>query len=210
MGKLMNRGICLWLVALLVGCSSASTKIDRIEETKVDKAYRTVLVFAVSSKNEIRNSVETSLVTQLNRDGFDAEAFDSSADSFPWNDPGAIQSLVSSSAKAGNFDGVLVTALVKKERDVNYVPEQIVYMPVVVPMGPLASMTYMETTRMPSYFQDSVKYTLKSTLFDTDTSQPVWQVFSSTLDPESLDSAIQDYGRIIVNALHDSLGKADR
>ncbi len=57
------------------------------------------------------------------------------------------------------FDDVLVTALVKKERDVNYVPEQIVYMPVVVPMGPLASRTYMETTRMPSYFQDAVSNT---------------------------------------------------
>lgn len=206
----MHRGIWLWLVALLVGCSSASTKIDRIEEAKVDKAYRTVLVFAVSSKNHIRNSVETSLVTQLNREGFDAQAFDSSRDSFPWNDPGAIQSLLSSAARTGNFDGVLVTALVKKEQNVNYVPEQVVYMPVVVPMGPLASTTYMETMRTPGYFQGSVKYTLKSTLFDTDTSQPVWQVFSTTLDPESLDSAAQDYGRVIVNALRDSLPKADR
>jgi hypothetical protein len=206
----MHRGICLWFVALLVGCSSATTKIDRIEEIKVDKAYRTVLVFAVSSKKHIRSSVETSLVSQLNREGFDAQAFDSSRDSFPWNDPGAIQSLVSSSARAGNFDGVLVTALVKKEQDVNYVPGQIVYMPVVVPMGPLASTTYMETMRTPGYLQDSVKYTLKSTLFDTDTSQPVWQVFSSTVDPESLDLAVQDYGRVIVNALRDSLQKADR
>lgn len=202
----MLRYACLFIVALLAGCSGPSTKVERIEAVpEVDKNYQRVLVFAVTPKERIRTAVEAQLVAELNKSEFEASRFEQPNASIPWESPGELQELVAADARGGKYDGVLVVSLVRKSRESRYVPEQVVYQPIVTSIGPLASTTYMDTTVIPPSYEETTNYVLKSTLFDTDSGNPVWQLYSSTVNPESLDAAAKDFGAVVVNALRKTL-----
>lgn len=205
----MLRYASLFFLALLAGCSGPSTKVERIEAVpEIDKNYERVLVFAVTPKERIRDAVENQLVVELNKSEFEASRFDEPNSSIPWENPSELQEMVAADARSGDYDGVLVVSLVRKNRESRYVPEQVVYQPIVTSIGPLASTTYMDTTVIPPSYEETINYVLKSTLFDTDSGNPVWQLYSSTVNPESLDAAAKDFGAVVVNALRKTLPHA--
>lgn len=205
----MLRYACLFFAAALVGCSGSSTKVERIEAVpEVDKSYKHLLVFAVTPKEDVRDAVETHLVAELNASEFEASRFEQSNASLPWEQPDALQQRVSEDAKNGNYDGVLVVSLIRKNRESRYVPEQVIYQPIVTSIGPMASTTYMDTTVVPPSMEETTSYVLKSTLFDTDTANPIWQLYSSTVNPDSLEDAARDFGAVVVKALRKTLPHA--
>ncbi|MBW0145998.1 hypothetical protein [Marinobacter arenosus] len=205
----MLRVAYLCLIALFAGCAGSTTEVQRIEAVpEVDKTYKRILVFAVTKKEQIRVAVESELVSELNKSEFEASRFEEPNANIPWEDPGAIQQLVAEEARSGDYDGVLVVSLIRKNRESRYVPEQVVYQPIVTSIGPLASTTYMDTTVVPPSYQETVNYVLKSTLFDTVSTNPVWQLYSKTVNPDSLDAAAKDFGKVVVKALRKTLPHA--
>ncbi|MBK1874875.1 MULTISPECIES: hypothetical protein [Marinobacter] len=202
----MMKYVWFFIVALLAGCASSGTKVERIDAvSEVDKDYKRVMVFAVTEKEHNRSAIEAELVAELNKSDFKASRFAMSNSDIPWGDPTRLQNLVAEDARAGNYDGVLVVSLVSKQRESRYVPEQVNYQPIVTSFGPLAASTYMQTTVAPADYEETTTYALKSTLFDTDSAKPVWQLYSSTVDPTSIDSAAKDFGAVIVKALEKTL-----
>ncbi len=207
----MMKYVCLFIAALLAGCASSGTKVERIDAvSEVDKNYSRVLVFAVTEKEHNRTAIETELVAELNKNEFKASRFGMSNSDIPWGDPTRLQKLVAEDARNGGYDGVLVVSLISKHRESRYVPEQVIYQPVVTSIGPLASTTYMQTTVVPADYEETTNYALKSTLFDTDSAKPVWQLYSSTVDPQSVDVAAKDFGKVIVKALGKTLPHAEK
>lgn len=205
----MLRIAFLCLFALLAGCAGSTTEVQRIEAVpEVDKSYKRILVFAVTKKEQVRAAVESALVSELNKSEFEASRFEESNGDIPWDDPDAIQDLVAEDARTGNYDGVLVVSLIRKNRESRYVPEQVVYQPIVTSVGPLASTTYMDTTVVPPSYEEEINYVLKSTLFDSVSSNPVWQLYSKTVNPESLYAAAKDFGKVVVKALRKTLPHA--
>lgn len=205
----MLRIACLFIVALLAGCAGSSTEVERIEAVPdIDKTYERILVFAVTQKEQVRTAIETELVAELNASEFEASRFEQPNSDIPWDDPADLQRVIAEDARNGNYDGVLVVSLIRKNRDSRYVPEQVVYQPIVTSIGPLASTTYMDTTVVPPSYEETVNYALKSTLFDSASSNPVWQLYSTTVNPESLDSAAKDFGEVVVKALRKTLPHA--
>ncbi|MDO3721989.1 hypothetical protein QVZ43_09660 [Marinobacter sp. chi1] len=201
------RLACLLLPLLMIGCGGSSgTRVDRIEAAPtVSKSYEKVLVFVVSAKQTVRDVVERQIVAEMNESEFESGRFGMANADVPWEDAEQLQTLVAKSAVAGQYDGVLVVSLMSKDREARYVPEQVVYQPITTSVGPLASTTYMDTTVVPQTYQESTSYVLKSTLFDTESTNPVWQMYSTTVDPESLDKAAKEFGEAVVSALRKTL-----
>ncbi|MBW4936305.1 hypothetical protein [Marinobacter sp. F4206] len=205
----MLRIAYLCIIALLAGCAGPGTEVQRIEAVpEVDKTYKRILVFAVTRKEQVRIAVESELVAELNKSEFEASRFEQPNAEIPWEDPGELQALIAEDARSGEYDGVLVVSLIRKNRESRYVPEQVVYQPIVTSMGPLASTTYMDTTVIPPSYEENVNYVLKSTLFDTVSSNPIWQLYSNTVNPDSLDVAARDFGEVVVKALRKTLPHA--
>ncbi|MBW7469594.1 hypothetical protein QQF73_10940 [Marinobacter sp. M216] len=199
----------LFIVALLAGCAGSITEVQRIEAVpEVDKTYKRILVFAVTQKERVRAAVESELVAEMNKSEFEASRFQEPNAAVPWENPSELQKLVAEDAREGGYDGVLVVSLIRKNRESRYVPEQVVYQPIVTSIGPLASTTYMDTTVVPPSFEETTNYVLKSTLFDSVSGNPVWQLYSNTVNPDSLDAAARDFGKVVVKALRKTLPHA--
>jgi hypothetical protein len=206
----MMKYVCFFIASLLAGCASSGTKIERIDAaSEVDKNYNRVLVFAVTPKEYVRSTIEAQLVAELNKRKFEASRFQMLNSAIPWGDPTKLQALISEDAISGGYDGVLVVSLIRKQRESRYVPEQVIYQPVVTSIGPLASTTYMQTTVVPPAYEETTSYVLKSTLFDTSSSSPVWQLYSRTVDPESIDSGAKNFGQVVVKALEKTLPQVE-
>lgn len=203
----ISRLACLLIPLFMIGCGGASsTRVERIEAAPtVSKAYEKVLVFVVSARQNVRDVVESQIVAEMNDSEFQAGRFGMANADIPWEDADQLEVMVADSAAAGQYDGVLVVSLMSKDRKSTFVPEQVVYQPITTSVGPLATTTYMDTTVVPQTMKETTNYVLKSTMFDTESTNPVWQMYSSTVDPESLDKAAEEFGEVVVKALRNTL-----
>lgn len=188
---------------VLAGCASGPEVKSISKAPEVSEAPRDLLVLAISPKESNRTVMESALVSQLRSEGFQAEAY-GPAPSLPWEDPDALREKVKERLQSQTADGVLTVSLVRKKRQVEYVPNQVVFNPVTTNIGALASVTYMETMTIPDRYEESTEYILRTTLFDTDSGKAIWQMFSTTVDPKSLEQAAREFSRVAVRELQKS------
>lgn len=193
----------IFIALFLAGCASGPEVKSISKAPDVSEAPRNLLVLAISPKENSRSTMEAALVSQLRDAGYKAEAY-GPAPSLPWNDSDALREKVKERLQTQTADGVLTVSLVRKNRQVEHVPNQVVYNPVVTNIGALASVTYMETMTIPSHYEESTEYVLRATLFETDSARAIWQMFSSTIDPTSLEQATREFARVAVRELQKS------
>ncbi|MGP9834190.1 hypothetical protein [Marinobacter sp. NSM] len=188
------------------GCST-SPEVKSITKVQGNvQSPEKVLVLAISPKELNRTAMETALVTRLNNSGFKAIEY-GSAPNLPWEDPDALRETIKERLQAQTADGVLTVSLVRKNRQINYVPNQVVFNPVTTNIGALASVTYMETMTIPKHYEESTEYILRTTLFDTESGEAIWQMFSSTIDPKSLKQATREFASLAVQELQKSFAE---
>ncbi|MGM0767904.1 MAG: hypothetical protein ACQEV6_07760 [Pseudomonadota bacterium] len=188
---------------LLSGCASGP-EVTRISKLPgASEAPASLLVLAVSNKEKVREVTERVLVSRLQKAGYQAASY-GPAPELPWQDPVGLRDKVKERLKSSPADGVLTVSLVRKNRQIEHVPNQVVLNPVTVNMGSLASTTYMETINIPAHVEETTEYILRTTLFDVDLGQPIWQMYSSTVDPSSLDQASESFARVVVRELDNS------
>ncbi len=163
-----------------------------------------ILVLAVSPREPNRNVMESALVVRLNKAGFEATEY-GPAPSLSWKDPQKLKQQVQARLQADRADSVLTVSLVRKNKQVEHIPHHVVFNPITVSYGPLASATYMEAMSIPDTYKETTEYILRATLFQADSGASVWQMFSSTVNPESLEKAANEYARVVVRELSKSL-----
>jgi len=193
----------IFTVLFLAGCASGPEVKSVSKAPDVTDAPRNLLVLAISPKENIRSLMEAELVSRLRAAGYEAEAY-GPAPSLPWKDSDALREKVKERLQTQTADGVLTVSLVRKNRQVEHVPNQVVFNPVVTNIGALGSVTYMETMTIPDHYEESTEYILRTTLFDTDSGNAIWQMFSSTIDPTSLEQATREFSRVAVQELQKS------
>lgn len=195
--------MCLIGFAALTGCSTRS-EVKSIKKAEgATEAPEKILVLAISPKESDRAVMENELVTRLNKAGFEATDY-GPAPALPWEDSDALRDSVKQRLQTQPADGVLTVSLVRKSRKVDYVPNQVVFNPVTTNIGALASVTYMESMTIPNHYEESTEYTLRTTLFDTESDEAIWQMFSSTVDPKSLQQGAREFARLAVQELQNS------
>ncbi|MBS3805202.1 MAG: hypothetical protein KGY54_11675 [Oleiphilaceae bacterium] len=192
----------------LSGCSSGP-EVKSVEKASgVNKAPTHLLVLAISSSKEHRALLESILVSRLQNSDFQATEYGPDT-SLQWQDPQQLRQQVEERLQAEEADGVLTVSLVNKNKKVEHIPHHVVYSPVTVNYGPLASITYMETISVPDSYTESTEYILRTTLFDAVSGDSIWQMFSSTVDPESLEKAAKEYARVVVRELSHSFNDGE-
>ncbi|WP_157677809.1 hypothetical protein [Marinobacter sp. es.042] len=193
----------LFAALFLAGCASGPEVKSISKAPDVSDAPRNLLVLAISAKENNRTQMESALVSRLRNEGFQAEPY-GPAPSLPWEDSDALRERVKERLQTQTADGVLTVSLVRKNRQIEYVPNQVVFNPVTTNIGALASVTYMETMTIPDRYEELTEYILRTTLFDTDSGKAIWQMFSSTVDPKSLEQATREFARVAVRELQKS------
>lgn len=197
--------------AALAACATSNTDVKSIESVpEVSKSYEDLMVFAVTKNNDLRDTIERELASELAKSGFQTERLPEANDTLPWDDAESLDNTVFTAGAAAGSDGVLVMSLEHKERETNYVPEQVIYQPEVTSLGPLASTTYMRAVAVPAHTDESVTYVIRSTLYDTETRAPVWRLYSATVNPKSLKAGAKDFSKVLVKALNRTLPKASQ
>ncbi|WP_152207399.1 hypothetical protein [Marinobacter changyiensis] len=192
------------LAFLLFGGCAYGPEVKSVRKSPdVSQSPRNLLVLAISSDEEIRAVMEKALVARLKNAGYQAEAY-GPVTSMPWDDPESLQKRVQQRGQPQGADGVLTVSLVNKKKQVDHIPGQVVFNPVETSIGPLASVTYMETMVIPERFEESTRYVLRTTLFDSESGDSIWQMFSSTVDPKSLEQATSEFSRVVVRELQKS------
>lgn len=190
-------------LAALSGCSSGPEVKSVKKAPDADKPPTHLLVLALSPSEENRAMLESTLVSRLQTSDFEATPY-GPATSLQWQDPQQLRQQVSERLQTEDADGVLTVSLVRKNKQVEHIPHHVVFSPVTVNYGPLASMTYMEAQIVPDAYTESIEYILRTTLFDAASGNSVWQMFSSTVDPASLEKAAKEYARVVVRELNHS------
>lgn len=193
----------------LAGCSAGPEVKSVTQAPGGIEAPGHILVLAISSREASRTVMESALVSRLEGAGFTATEY-GPAPFLPWKDPQNLKQKVRERLQAENADSVLTVSLVRKNRQVEHIPQHVVFNPVTVSYGPLASVTYMETMAIPDSYRETTEYILRTTLFDAGSGESVWQMFSGTVDPESLDKAAKEYARVVVRQLNKSLDASAR
>ncbi|NMT63122.1 hypothetical protein [Marinobacter orientalis] len=197
---------CLTLIfgfATLAGCSSGPEVKSVKKASGVSEAPAHLLVLAISSSEENRAVMESALVSQLRNSDFKATGYGPSP-ALQWQDPQQLRQQVEERLQIEDADGVLTVSLVRKNRQVEHIPHHVVFNPVTVSYGPLASATYMEAIPVPDSYKETTAYILRTTLFDAASGDSIWQMFSSTVDPKSLGTAAKAYARVVAREINNS------
>lgn len=197
---------CLALVLgflVLAGCS-AGPEVKSVKQAAggIESPER-VLVLAINAKESNREVMESALVSRLQGADLKAIGYGPAPD-LPWEDPKQLREHIEQRLQAENADTVLTVSLVRKNRKVEHIPQHVVFNPVTVNYGPLASVTYMESMAVPDSYKESTEYILRTTLFEAASGDSVWQMFSSTVDPKSLEVAAKQYAKVVVRELKKS------
>lgn len=212
MKNLMLAVVCLVFtigLSALGGCS-AGPEVKSIKQASGGvESPEHLLVFAINAKETNRKVMESALVSRLQGAGFNATEYGPAPD-LPWEDPQQLRQEIRARLQAEDADSVLMVSLVRKNRQVEHIPRHVVFNPVTVSYGPLASATYMETMAIPDTYKETTEYILRTTLFDADSGDSVWQMFSSTVDPRSLEKAAKEYARVVVRQLNTSFDSSSR
>lgn len=195
--------------AALAGCS-AGPEVKSIKQTPGGmQPPEHILVLAINSKEANRAVMESALVARLQASNLKATSY-GAAQQMPWEDPQQLRERIKQRLQSENADRVLTVSLVRKNRQVEHIPQHAVFNPVTVSYGPLASATYMETMLVPDTYKETTEYILRTTLFDADSGDSLWQMFSSTIDPKSLEEAAKQYAKVVVRQLNKSFDEGTR
>lgn len=196
--------VTVFTLSACAGSSSSSTTAVTRSTTlgQPQGSYEDLVALAVTANREYRVTIERTLAEKLIGRGFQVSRF--ADDDLPWGEPERLTRTVNDLAARAGADGVLVVTLVRKEDEKNYVPMQVIQKPMVVGVGTHAQ-TYMDTTVAPGYYQDNKTYVLKTTLFDAKSGEPVWELYSNTVNPRSLEEGARDYAVAVAEVLDEDI-----
>lgn len=207
-GRLALMTALFAFITLLTACSTNTTTVTEVQsDDRAGRDFRNILVVAASSNREGRTVVGQALAKQLNSHGISATYLADNSNSLAWDDPAELRSQLLDVASLGQHDGILISSLVEARHHEKYQPETVSYIPGSRDIGPTGSMTYMERSVWPESFERSVEYVIKSTLYDGTTGEAVWEVVSSTVDPDTLEKGANSFASAIAQALDNSAGQ---
>jgi hypothetical protein len=186
--------------ALFLGSCSSGTQLT-VEWKDADHVGRVqnVMVIGVAERMVVRRAFEDELAKQLLENGATAS---SSARVLP-ADTKIEKEVIKAEIERLNLDAVLVTRLLDVEETTEYVPgtTTMVYtQPYYRGMYPYYHTVY-EAVHTPGYTIESTVVTLETNLYDAGREALIWSAQSETFDPGSVESAIKEVAKTIVEGM---------
>jgi hypothetical protein len=200
------KKIAIAFLVVLAACGPA-TQITASWKNPNEKPRRfnTIMVAALTSNLEARQTVENNLSQALNATGRKTLK---SIESIP---PGFLddkdidkEELLKKIRKAG-ADGILTVTLINKDTENRYVPESLGYAP-VTRFGYYGRFsgyytTWYPTVISPGYYEETQVYFIETNLYDAASEDLLWSAQSEIYNPSSLTGFSKDFAEVVVSKM---------
>lgn len=205
--KLNIPGACLLCLLFIAGCSPATEVTGTWSDPQAQNInYDNVLVFAMTDRVNIKESVENALAEELRAQGVNVTT---SLEQFPprFRD-GMLESKdeMMEFINQNRYDGILTVAVVDEETETRYIPGGAGY----APMGLFGYYGgfwpyYSNWAPMyqPGYYEEDRVYFLETNLYDAETEKLIWSAQSETTNPGELGNFSNQFSEIIVDEMTD-------
>lgn len=194
----MKSRFVLVMVALIAtACAQTSVRNAWKAPDDPGPAFRKVMVVGVTNRADVRRTFEDSFVAELKAVGVDAVP---SYASEPELGPDAKEKLRAAVAKAG-VDGVLVTRLVRREKQTQVMPGAL------PPAGGVGVNMYgYYPSVWAGYYEPATAVqvetvTAEVNLFRTSTEKLAWAGTSETFAPSDIAKSTRDFAKVIISTL---------
>lgn len=199
-----KRGLFSIIAAafLLVMTSCSATTLNTVwkDPNYQGGKLKKLLIIGVAKKQVLRRSFEDKFVAQLKAHGTDAI---SSYSVIP-SDEKLDKVTVESKIKTLGVDAVLVTRLVNRKKEKEYIPAA------VPPAGPYHGGWYRGYERgygyavSPGYYTEYETVNLETNIYDTQAEKLIWSGSSDTVLGGSVEAEIESLIKLIMKSLSDN------
>lgn len=193
----------IFLLGMVVVSCSTTTMITSSwrKDHATANGFRNIFVAAITNNIAAKEAVENGLQAQLQQKGLSVEK---SIDVFPPNfstQTGAKRELVISKIQGTHADGILTTALLRKETETHYQPGGGYWNP-GLRYGYYNSFwnyysNWYPYIYTPGYYDESKVYYLETNLYNAQTEELIWAAQSKTYDPIDINSFLKGYIKAI-------------
>jgi len=195
----MKTKIYFFLAILLIisGCSSVALTGSWIVPDPKPLEGRSVAIFCVTPRLNIREKVETQMVNGLKAKGVDAQS------SLDFITPGKMDiEIIKELLKSKNFAGVIIVSLLDAQKETYYVPGSTAYYPTAYgrPYYGYYGGVY-STVYDPGYYQTTTSYFIECNAYRLSDDQLVYSCQTKTVDPSNIDKFAYEYANVIVKDL---------
>ncbi|MCW5624646.1 MAG: hypothetical protein KIT73_08035 [Burkholderiales bacterium] len=184
------------IVLGLVACSSVTVKNTWRAPDAQERHFHRLLVVGVSTRIDVRNAFEDGFAAALRTRGVQADASYPLLPEMDTQSPEAIRAV----AGKGNYDGVIVTRLVRREARLDAtapVPGPMPFSMNLYGYYPQLWTGYYEPPTVLSY-EVAV---LETTLYGHAGGDAVWAATSEVFDPGDYRKNIDDFAKVVGKAL---------
>jgi hypothetical protein len=202
----MKTIISFVLIAAMVSSCATSTEITGVWKNPKSKAsINSVLVTALTSRTNARQTVETDLAVELNSDGIKTiKSFDVIPPKFTEGKEPDKEELLKK-IKGTDVDAILTVALINKETASRYVPGSYGYAP-ITRFGYYGRFSGYYTTLYPAmfepgYYTEDRTYFIETNLYDAKTEELLWSAQSETYNPAGLDLFSKEFAAVVVEKM---------
>lgn len=194
------------MVVVLLACGP-STEITGSwkSEKKPEKIITSVMVAALTSNINARQTLENDLAKRLRESGVNVVK---SMDVLPptYTETGAVdKEELLKKIKDNHVDAILTVALVDEQTENRYVPGTYGY-------APLSSFgyygyfsgyfnTWYPVMISPGYYVMDRIYFLETNLYDAETEELIWSAQSETYNPANLDRFSEGYSKVVIERM---------
>jgi len=196
---------CLMAVYCLA-CSTTTEVTGSWKNPDVTlKPMNTVLVTALTGRNNARQTVETDLANALQKDGIKSvRSLDILPPSFTSSKEPDKEALLKK-IKGSNVDAILTVALIDQTTESHYVPGSYGYAP-MTRFGYYGRFwgyytNWYPTLYSPGYYTEEKTYFLETNLYDAHTEELIWSAQSETYNPSSLDSFSKEFSATVLSEM---------
>lgn len=185
MKKFMKAMGALFVVILAASCSSTELLSSWKSENANLQAYKKVLVVGLTGSKDrsIRDNLESAMVNSLKSSNINAVA---ASESYG---PKAFEKMsdndVISKVKSDGYDGVIILALLDKEKEKNYTPGRVSYTPYYTYYSRYWRQwrTMYDRVYEPGYYTNTTNYTLEANLYNVQMDKLEYSAQTKSFDP---------------------------
>lgn len=196
----------LSIIGLTPGCSPSTRITGTWKNPNSDAdSISSILVTALTSRANNRQTVESDLAAALNQKGVQAlRSMDVLPPSFSNGDTPDKATLLSKIRGSG-VDAILTVALIDKETENRFVPGNYGYAP-MSRFGYYGQFwgyysAWLPVVHSQGYYQQDKTYFLETNLYDAETEALIWSAQSETYNPSDLSSFSKEFARVILGKL---------
>jgi hypothetical protein len=191
----------LLLILFMSSCSSARLSSSWSLPDATAHNYKKILVIGMTGAKdrEIRGSIENAMVKKLSVHGINAQTATSKYG------PRTFQNMSDDEAtklvKDDGFDGVIILALLDKNKEDYYTPGYIKHTPYAVVRSRWTSNYRVLYARVytPGYYTTTTDYELEANFYDANTNELQYSAQISSFNPGSASALSADFSKTVID-----------